>query len=68
MTAVVARVLREPRPEWSRQLREIERELEAHAEAEVRRRWREEHGLIYVRTYTVQAYFRPRRAPRRSKR
>lgn len=45
--------------EFKRMLRAFEKELKAQAEEEVRRRYREEQGLIYVRTYTVAAHFRP---------
>lgn len=42
-------------------------EMKTTAEAEVRRRWREEENLIFVREYTVRAHVykrRPRKAPR----
>jgi hypothetical protein len=50
---------------WTAALRAIETEMRRTAEEEVRRRYREEHGLIYVKTYTVGAHFRPLRARRR---
>jgi hypothetical protein len=45
-------------------LRRIREQIDGASEAEqaeIRRRWREEHDLIYVRTYTVQAHLRVRR-------
>ena len=45
--------------DFAGKLRQIEREMKVDAEEAVRREWREGQGLIYVRTYTVPAYFRP---------
>jgi hypothetical protein len=47
-------------------LKAFARDVKRVGEEDARRRWREEDNLIYVRTYTVQAHFRPRRN-RRSK-
>lgn len=49
-------------------IRAIEREIKRRAEeeAEIRRRYREEHGVIYVRSYTVGAHMRPIRARKRT--
>lgn len=44
--------------DFTRSIRAFERALKRRAEEEVRRRWREEHGLIYVRRHVVPAYFR----------
>ncbi len=52
--------------EFNRALQSIERELKNQAADEVRKRWREEKGLIYVQSYTVHAHLR-RRKPRKGK-
>lgn len=52
--------------DFNRELRRIQRELKSGIEAEVRRRWREERQLIFVKTYTVHAHFRPAK-PRQPK-
>lgn len=45
----------------------ILREMKRSAEEDVRRRWREEEGLIFVREYTVRAHvYRRRLRPRRA--
>ncbi len=46
-------------------MRRITREFKSSVEAEVRRRWREEMKLIYVREYTVKAHLRKMRPRRR---
>lgn len=53
--------------QFRKALRQIERELKLRAEkeAEIRRRWREERDLIYVKSYTVQAHLRVRKRRRR---
>ena len=55
------------RIEFGDALKKIQAELEKQAEDEVRKRWREEHGVIYVREYTVKAHLRPMR-PKRARR
>lgn len=44
--------------EFTHAIRAFERSLKHRVEEEVRRRWREEKGLIYVRRHVVPAYFR----------
>lgn len=47
-------------------LREFERESNRGKDDDIRRKYREERGLVYVKTHTIQAYFRKyRRRPRR---
>ena len=63
--------MRRKRPEaagrvnFEKELREILAAFKAHAEEEVRRMYREEQGLIYVRRHVVEAYFRPAKRRRR---
>lgn len=45
--------------DFSKAIKKIQREFEQYAEAEVRRRWREEEKLVYVKEYTVKAHFYP---------
>lgn len=47
-------------------LRGILREFKHGVEAEIRRRYREEKKLIFVKEYTVQAHFRRLTPSRRS--
>lgn len=50
--------------DWRNFLRKFDRKLKAYGETEARRIFREELGLIYVKTYTVKAHFYRRRPPR----
>lgn len=54
--------------EFRAAIRAIEREIKRRAEeeADIRRRYREEMGVIYVREYTVRAHMRPIRAKKRT--
>ena len=47
--------------DWRAFLRQFGRNLRSYGEKEARRIWREEYGLIYVKTYTVKAHFYKRR-------
>lgn len=51
--------------DFNKHLRSFQRQLQTMAEAEVRKRWREEEKLIYVREFTVAAHFRPYRKRRK---
>jgi hypothetical protein len=42
-------------------IRDFEREVKRRSIEETRRRYRDEHQLIYVRRHTVEAYFRRRK-------
>lgn len=44
--------------DFTRTIRAFERSLKRRAEDEVRKFWREERGLIYVKRHVVPAYFR----------
>jgi len=50
--------------EFKRCLRQFERDIKRQAIEEVRRRYREEMHVIYVKEYTVKAHLR-RMKPRR---
>lgn len=47
-------------------IRAFEKKLKELGEADARLLFREDKNLIYVRTHTVQAYFRRRRPRRRA--
>lgn len=47
--------------EFNHAAKEMLAELKHGVEADVRKRWREEMGLIYVREYTVKAHVYKRR-------
>jgi hypothetical protein len=54
--------------DFAKAVAEIQKQMKHQAEAEVRRLWREEHGLIYVRAYEVQAHvYRRRKGTKRAK-
>lgn len=43
----------------SRMMKKFHRDVAEMGEDEARAQWREEHGLVYVKEYTVTARFRP---------
>lgn len=54
--------------DFARALRAIKASLDGASEKdekEIRRKWREEHGVIFVREYTVGAHVYRRRTKRR---
>lgn len=50
--------------EFKRAVAAIEKQLKRRAEDDARRMWREEKGLIYVKSYTVPSFVRRIRPPK----
>lgn len=51
--------------DFEKAVAQIVRDFKHQTEADVRKRWREEHGLIFVREYTVKTHVYRRRPRKR---